>query len=82
MATSLDELALEFDDHYQPLKASLAKLVNGAELTAICQTIEAAFTSETLGWTFDDLYSPAWNNIRQLADDARALVEISLDVSK
>jgi hypothetical protein len=74
VADSLDELALEFDDLYRPIRGVLESLPNGAAISEACEAVDAALTSEALGWTFDDLNSPDWDGVRQLASRALALI--------
>lgn len=65
-----DELALEFDDLYRPLAARLDEFSPGLSLA--CQELDRRLASQHLGWTFTDLGSPGWAEVRATAAAALA----------
>jgi hypothetical protein len=68
VADLVDELALEFDDRYQPLRADLER--RSDEAAAACAALDRALSSPELGWRFRDLHSPPWEDVRALATTA------------
>lgn len=60
-----DELALEFDDLYRPLAARLVETSPGLSLA--CQQLDRMLASQHLKWTFADLGSPEWAEVRRTA---------------
>lgn len=67
----VDELALEFDDRYQPAKALLAAAADGSAETF--GAVDRALSAPGLGWRYADLHTPAWKEVRAAAAVAAAL---------
>lgn len=77
VADLADELALEFDDLHRPLAAELSQL--SPACSAACQELDRELSSARLGWTFADLESPEWEEVRTTA--AIASAALSRDVA-
>lgn len=74
VAPEADELGLEFDDLFVPLKPQLAGRSDWSHALGALQQVDTALAYETLGWTFDDLTTDEWVRVRQLAKTALDLV--------
>jgi hypothetical protein len=63
-----DELALEFDDAYQPVAPLLEELEAPEELREDLTSLDQALTSDSLEWSIAAVgESDAWAEIRHLA---------------
>ncbi|WP_405062217.1 hypothetical protein OG474_11400 [Kribbella sp. NBC_01505] len=67
VAPLADELGLEFEDFYKPLKSLLTDNADWAEASASLKKLDCALDRDNLGWTVDDLQSAEWAEIRRLA---------------
>lgn len=74
VADMTDELGLEYDALWPPVRAWLDRLPGGAMLMRACDALDALLSQKDLGWTFEDLRTPPWSAIRERA--AAALTEI------
>ncbi|HEY1973969.1 MAG TPA: hypothetical protein VGH89_38880 [Pseudonocardia sp.] len=70
-----DELGLEFDDLFSPLKPELANRPGWARAVEALEEVDAALSGPDLAWTADALASASeWAHIRLMALTASQLV--------
>jgi hypothetical protein len=68
-----DELGLEFDDLFSPLKPELANRPGWARAVEALEEVDAALSGPDLAWTADALANAEWAHIRLMALTASQL---------